>query len=108
LTSGGDDSTPTNADTPTLSTPAGPSRRASPNVESEVDPAVVERHASFLALLSSLSPNPTSALPAVQAATRSYRAGESSARDLITIVRSVLDRDKMNGRCYLSLAVANI
>lgn len=52
------------------------------------------RHAAFLALLSTLAPNPTSALPAVKAAARGYRAGESSARDLIGIVWSVLDKDK--------------
>ncbi|KIK62672.1 hypothetical protein GYMLUDRAFT_41590 [Collybiopsis luxurians FD-317 M1] len=90
-----------------LGTPAGPSRRASPGVpgvgvgegaeDAERDGTVVDRHASFLNLLASLAPNPTNAIPAVQAAARGWRAGESSARDLIGIVWSVLDKSGGSG-----------
>ncbi|KAJ7706693.1 hypothetical protein B0H17DRAFT_972658 [Mycena rosella] len=49
------------------------------------------RHAAFLARLATLAPNPTTALPAARAAIRSFRAAESSARDLISTLWSVLD-----------------
>ena len=51
------------------------------------------RHAAFLGRLQALAPNPTAAVPAIKAATRSYRAAESSARDLIQIIWNVLDRN---------------
>ncbi|KAJ7279657.1 hypothetical protein C8J57DRAFT_136041 [Mycena rebaudengoi] len=66
-------------------TPSPPPPRA------DVDPAVAERHAVFLSRLASLSPNPTTALPAARAAIRSFRASESSARDLISTLFSVVD-----------------
>ncbi|KAJ7627854.1 hypothetical protein DFH06DRAFT_1442719 [Mycena polygramma] len=53
------------------------------------DPAVAALHASFLARLASLAPNPSTALPAARAAIRSFRASESSARDLISTLWSV-------------------
>lgn len=40
-----------------------------------------------------LAPNPTSAVPAIQAAMRSYRHSESAARDLISTVWNILDRN---------------
>ncbi|KAJ7138148.1 hypothetical protein C8R44DRAFT_975995 [Mycena epipterygia] len=66
-------------------TPSPPPPRA------DVDPAVAERHAAFLSRLASLAPNPTTALPAARAAIRSFRAAESSARDLISTLWSVVD-----------------
>ncbi|KAJ6563571.1 hypothetical protein DFH09DRAFT_1476168 [Mycena vulgaris] len=66
-------------------TPSPPLPRA------DVDPAVAERHAAFLSRLASLAPNPTTALPAARAAIRSFRAAESSARDLISTLWSVVD-----------------
>ncbi|KAJ3813438.1 hypothetical protein F5876DRAFT_87076 [Lentinula aff. lateritia] len=91
--------------TSTTSSPApglGISRRSSPaaNADREdtsVDPAVADRHNSFLTLLSNLAPNPSSALTAVKAAARGYRAGESTARDLIGIVWNVLDASQNKG-----------
>ncbi|THU81414.1 hypothetical protein K435DRAFT_972354 [Dendrothele bispora CBS 962.96] len=74
-------------------TPPGPSRRESPSpTRDDVDSAVVDRHTAFLTRLQSLAPNAATAVPAVKAATRSYRASESSARDLISTVWNVLDR----------------
>ncbi|KAJ7154119.1 hypothetical protein C8R46DRAFT_445387 [Mycena filopes] len=61
-----------NAPTPTPSPPP---------VRTDLDPVVAERHAAFLSRLASLSPNPSSALPAARAAIRSFRANESPARD---------------------------
>jgi hypothetical protein len=48
------------------------------------------QHSAFLSRLASLAPNPTTALPAARAAIRSFRAAESSARDLISTLWSVL------------------
>ncbi|KAJ7187604.1 hypothetical protein GGX14DRAFT_611193 [Mycena pura] len=66
-------------------TPSPPPSRA------DVDPAVAERHSAFLARLASLAPHPTTALPVARAAIRSFRASESSARDLISTLWSVVD-----------------
>ncbi|KAJ3727590.1 hypothetical protein C8R42DRAFT_717035 [Lentinula raphanica] len=80
---------------------SGSSRRVSPAPgDASVDPAVADRHTAFLTLLSNLAPNPSSAMAAVKAAARGYRAGESTARDLIGIVWNVLDvsKDKGSGR----------
>lgn len=51
------------------------------------------RHAAFITRLESLAFNPPVGVPAVQAATRSYRAAESSARDLILTIWNVLDQN---------------
>ena len=45
----------------------------------------------FLAPLHSLAPNPSSAVPAIKAATRSYRLTESTPRDLILTIWNVVD-----------------
>ncbi|KAK7038178.1 hypothetical protein R3P38DRAFT_2904840 [Favolaschia claudopus] len=62
-----------------------------PPPSGDVDPAVAAQHAAFLSRLASLAPNPTTALPAARAAIRSFRASESSARDLISTLWSVVD-----------------
>ncbi|KAJ6537666.1 hypothetical protein B0H19DRAFT_962279 [Mycena capillaripes] len=62
-----------------------------PPARTDVDPAVAAQHAAFLSRLASLAPNPTTALPAARAAIRSFRAAESSARDLISTLWSVVD-----------------
>ncbi|KAF5377479.1 hypothetical protein D9615_005368 [Tricholomella constricta] len=82
---GGGTPSPNNA-TPDHSRPPSPPR-------GDVDPAVVERHAMFIARLQSLAPNPTTAVPVVKAAIRGYRASESSAKDLISNVWNVLDQN---------------
>ncbi|KAI0707806.1 hypothetical protein C8Q76DRAFT_746412 [Earliella scabrosa] len=67
-----------------------PSRRQTPSPElADADP----RLSALVARLTSLAPNPTNAVPAVKAAIRSYRASESAARDLISTVWSILDRN---------------
>ncbi|KAF8912219.1 hypothetical protein CPB84DRAFT_1761674 [Gymnopilus junonius] len=87
-----------------LTTDAGPtlaqavnndyrSRPASPQPATDLDPAVAERHANFLARLQSLAPNPVAAVTAVKAATRSYRFSESSAKDLILTIWNVMDQN---------------
>ncbi|KAH9484495.1 E3 ubiquitin-protein ligase hel2 [Psilocybe cubensis] len=90
-----------------LTTEAGPtpaqSRQPPPRPETRpstpqptpesLDPANLERHGAFLTRLNTLAPNPTTAIPAVRAATRGYRFSETSARDLILTVWNVLDRN---------------
>ncbi|KAF8837599.1 hypothetical protein BDN67DRAFT_972749 [Paxillus ammoniavirescens] len=82
----------TSATQPTQS--SGPSRRASPSPQrGDIDLIVDERQAAFVARLQNITPNPNSAVPAVMAAVRGYRANESSARDLISTVWNVLDNN---------------
>ncbi|PIL24401.1 hypothetical protein GSI_14154 [Ganoderma sinense ZZ0214-1] len=70
--------------------PQPPSRRQSPEPEpGDADP----RLAALVSRLANLAPNPTTAVPVVRAAIRSYRASESGARDLISTVWNVLDRN---------------
>lgn len=54
---------------------------------------VHRRNASLIARISSLVPNPAGAVPAIQSAMRSYRHSESAARDLISTVWNILDRN---------------
>lgn len=61
-------------------------RRQSPSPDVGDLSALVRR-------LQGLAPNPATAVPAVKAAVRSYKASESSARDLISTVWNVLDRN---------------
>ncbi|KAI0807653.1 hypothetical protein C8Q74DRAFT_79098 [Fomes fomentarius] len=69
---------------------ANNSRRQSPSPSpADGDP----RLSALVARVASLAPNPTNAIPAVKAAVRSYRATESAARDLISTVWSILDRN---------------
>ncbi|KAF7793196.1 hypothetical protein EIP86_004305 [Pleurotus ostreatoroseus] len=72
-------------------TPAGPSRQ-SPSPPTD-DPAAAERQTAILARVSSIAPNPNTAVPAVKAAIRSYRANESAARDLISTMWNISDRN---------------
>ncbi|KAI0819043.1 hypothetical protein BC629DRAFT_1466103 [Irpex lacteus] len=69
------------------------SRRQSPSPSGDVDPAVAERHTAFLARVATVAANPNHAIPAVKAAVRSYRANESAARDLISTVWTISDRN---------------
>jgi E3 ubiquitin-protein ligase ZNF598 len=55
--------------------------------------ALYSRHGSFLARLESFAPNPTSAVPAVKAASRGYVSSESSAKDFILTVWNVLNHN---------------
>ncbi|KAG2052778.1 hypothetical protein BDR06DRAFT_982964 [Suillus hirtellus] len=75
---------------------AGPSRRASPSPQrngEDVDPVVAQRHAAFISRLQSVAPNPTTAVLAAKAAVRGFRFNESTARDLISTIWNVLDRN---------------
>ncbi|KAI0672758.1 hypothetical protein C8Q78DRAFT_1121771 [Trametes maxima] len=65
------------------------SRRQSPAPDLGDDP----RLSVLVGRLQGLVPNPTSAVTAVKAAVRSYKASESSARDLISTVWNILDRN---------------
>ncbi|KIM48537.1 hypothetical protein M413DRAFT_5966 [Hebeloma cylindrosporum] len=86
----------TSTTTTTTNAAARNTRPASPQVPtttSDIDPAVAEKHASFLARLQSLALNPATAVPAVKSATRSYRLTESTSRDLILTIWNVVDRN---------------
>ncbi|KAG1863606.1 hypothetical protein DFJ58DRAFT_774056 [Suillus subalutaceus] len=75
---------------------SGPSRRASPSPQrsgEEVDPVVAQRHAAFISRLQSVAPNPITAVLAAKAAVRGFRLNESTARDLISTIWNVLDRN---------------
>ncbi|CDO76948.1 hypothetical protein BN946_scf184587.g2 [Trametes cinnabarina] len=65
------------------------SRRQTPSPDVDDEP----RLSALVARLNGLAPHPTTAVPAVKAAVRSYRASESSARDLILTVWNILDRN---------------
>ncbi|KAF8625744.1 hypothetical protein AX17_006771 [Amanita inopinata Kibby_2008] len=78
------DSTPaTNLSTDLRRTPTPP--------RDDAESASLERSAALTLRLQSLAANPTTAVPAVKAAIRGYRASESSARDLISTIWSVMD-----------------
>ncbi|OBZ65803.1 E3 ubiquitin-protein ligase hel2 [Grifola frondosa] len=51
------------------------------------------RYAALVARVNVLAPNAATAVPAIMAAVRSYRASESAARDLISTVWNILDRN---------------
>lgn len=84
---------PNGAQTPQSS---GPSRRPSPSPQrngEDVDPVVAQRHAAFISRLQSVAPNPSTAVLAAKAAVRGFRLNESTARDLISTIWNVLDRN---------------
>ncbi|KAL1743416.1 hypothetical protein HDZ31DRAFT_83411 [Schizophyllum fasciatum] len=79
-----DGTTPNNPPTPPLQRPATPPR-------TDIDPATLARHQELMNRINAYATNPSHAVPAVKFAIRSYRANESSARDLISTVWNVLD-----------------
>ncbi|KAL6301834.1 hypothetical protein BKA93DRAFT_447316 [Sparassis latifolia] len=72
--------------TPNISRPPSPPRN-------DGEPTTVERNAGLASRISSLAPNSTAAVTAIQAAIRSYRVSESAARDLILTVWNILDHN---------------
>ncbi|EIW84684.1 hypothetical protein CONPUDRAFT_47956 [Coniophora puteana RWD-64-598 SS2] len=58
----------------------------------ESDPVAAERDSALAARIAGLAPNPTHAVAALRLSLRAFRAGESSARDLISTAWNVLDR----------------
>ncbi|EAU80632.2 cytoplasmic protein [Coprinopsis cinerea okayama7 len=83
---GGSQGATPNRNSPAVSRPASPPER-------NVDPATAERHAAFLDRLHHLSKNPTTAIPAVKSASRSYMTNESTAKDFILTIWNVLERN---------------
>lgn len=53
----------------------------------------IRRHAAFITRVQSLATNPNTAVPAVKAAIRGFRASETSARDLISTIWNILDQN---------------
>lgn len=75
---------------------SGPSPRASPSPQrsgEDADPVVAQRHAAFISRLQSVAPNPITAVLAAKAAVRGFRLNESTARDLISTIWNILDRN---------------
>jgi hypothetical protein len=54
------------------------------------------RQAAFITRLQSVAPNPTNAVLAANAAVRGFRLNESTARDLISTIWNILDRNLDN------------
>ncbi|KAL1716434.1 hypothetical protein EV715DRAFT_205332 [Schizophyllum commune] len=79
-----DGTTPNNPTPPPVQRPATPPR-------TDIDPATLARHQELMNRINAYAANPSHAVPAVRFAIRSYRANESSARDLISTVWNVLD-----------------
>ncbi|TRM61268.1 hypothetical protein BD626DRAFT_501962 [Schizophyllum amplum] len=76
--------------TPNNPTPPPAHRQASPP-RADIDAATLARHQELMNRINAYAANPSHAVPAVKFAIRSYRATESSARDLISTVWNVLD-----------------
>ncbi|KAI0320714.1 hypothetical protein OF83DRAFT_1169070 [Amylostereum chailletii] len=71
-----------------------PSRRQSPSPPpADMDPVTAARYSDLFARLKAVAPNPTNAVAAVKLSLRSYSASESGARDLLSTVWNILDRD---------------
>ncbi|KAH9852784.1 hypothetical protein C2E23DRAFT_885526 [Lenzites betulinus] len=62
---------------------------------------------ALIGRLNALASNPAAAVPAVKAAIRSYKASESSARDLISTVRNILDRN-LDGTASIINALVDV
>ncbi|ELU44184.1 cytoplasmic protein [Rhizoctonia solani AG-1 IA] len=71
-----------------------PSRTPDP----DVDPETLEQHNQFLSLLDLYAS--TNGATAIRGAIRSYKSNESSAKDMLTTIRTVLD-DNMNAMSTL-------
>ncbi|KAG6811707.1 hypothetical protein H0H92_006164 [Tricholoma furcatifolium] len=83
LTTEGRPSPPSNV-TPDHSRPPSPPR-------GDMDPEALQRQEVMFSRLQSFASNPATAVPVVTAATRGFRASESSAKDLISTIWNVLD-----------------
>ncbi|KAI0063455.1 hypothetical protein BV25DRAFT_430668 [Artomyces pyxidatus] len=85
---------------------AGPSRRQTPSPPpQDMDPVTAERHAALYARLRAVAPNPTNAVAAVKLSLRSYNSAESGARDLISTIWNILDRDLDNTASVVNLII---
>ncbi|KAI9459453.1 hypothetical protein BJY52DRAFT_1084852, partial [Lactarius psammicola] len=72
----------------------GPSRHQTPSPPPpSMDPVTGERYTAIFVRLRNLAPHPTNAIAGVKLALRDYTASQSGARDLISTVWSILDRD---------------
>ncbi|KAI0949996.1 hypothetical protein AcV7_008600 [Taiwanofungus camphoratus] len=70
-----------------------PSRHQTPSPPDEGEQTIAEKNSVLVARLTTLISNPVTAVPAIQAAIRSYRVSESGARDVISTVWNILDRN---------------
>ncbi|KAI0263397.1 hypothetical protein BC834DRAFT_1027710 [Gloeopeniophorella convolvens] len=87
-------------------TSPGPSRHQTPSPPpASLDPVAAERYTALFARLRVLAPNPTSATASVKLALRDYATAHSGARDLLSTLWSVLDRDLDATASLVNLAV---
>lgn len=72
----------------------GPSRHQTPSPPPpSMDPVTGERYTAIFVRLRNLAPHPINAIAGVKLALRDYTASQSGARDLISTIWSILDRD---------------
>ncbi|KAF8266463.1 hypothetical protein EI94DRAFT_1733029 [Lactarius quietus] len=72
----------------------GPSRHQTPSPPPpSMDPITGERYLAIFVRLRNLAAHPTNAVAGVKLALRDYTASQSGARDLISTIWSILDRD---------------
>ncbi|CAE6424774.1 unnamed protein product [Rhizoctonia solani] len=70
-----------------------PPRPSTRTPDPDVDPEILEQHNQFLSLLNLYAP--TNGATAIRGAIRSYKLSESSAKDMLATIRTVVD-DNMN------------
>ncbi|KAI0247918.1 hypothetical protein BJV78DRAFT_856343 [Lactifluus subvellereus] len=71
-----------------------PSRHQTPSPPPpSMDPITAERYAAIFARLRALTPHPTNAIAGTKLALRDYVASQSGARDLISTLWNILDRE---------------
>ncbi|KAI0306282.1 hypothetical protein B0F90DRAFT_1814209 [Multifurca ochricompacta] len=72
----------------------GPSRRQTPSPPPpSMDPVTAERYTTIFVRLRTVAPHPINAVAGIKLALRDYTASQSGARDLISTIWSILDRD---------------
>ncbi|KAH9066386.1 hypothetical protein EDB87DRAFT_1733220 [Lactarius vividus] len=72
----------------------GPSRHQTPSPPPpSMDPVTGERYTAIFVRLRNLAPHPTNATAGIKLALRDYTASQSGARDLISTIWNILDRD---------------
>ncbi|KAH9035323.1 hypothetical protein EDB85DRAFT_2288694 [Lactarius pseudohatsudake] len=72
----------------------GPSRHQTPSPPPpSMDPITGERYTAIFVRLRNLAPHPINAIAGVKLALRDYTASQSGARDLISTIWNILDRD---------------
>ncbi|KAL5490244.1 hypothetical protein ACEPAI_5077 [Sanghuangporus weigelae] len=67
--------------------------RSSPSPGRNIDPETARRHAAFMGRVAQLTSNSSAAETSVRSAIRSFRASESTARDVVSTFYNLVNRD---------------